>query len=109
MKSLIEKEKRCKNAPSKKGKGCAKELFEEVSPQERLSEKGKQRAKVQFEEKRALKKKTKRCAEDWFCLVCSKAYSKSKGGEVWVQCVECQQWAHEACTPGEENYICQNC
>ena len=60
MKTLLENEKRCKKTPSKKGKGCAKELFEAISPQERLSEKGKQRAKVQFEEKRGLQKKTKR-------------------------------------------------
>ena len=60
MKTLLENEKRCKKTPSKKGKGCAKELFEAISPQERLSEKGKQHAKVQFEEKRGLQKKTKR-------------------------------------------------
>ena len=57
MKTLLEKEKRCKKTPSKKGKGCAKELFEAISPQEILSEKGKQRAKVQFEEKRGPSKK----------------------------------------------------
>ena len=34
--------------PSKR---CAKELFEAISPQKSLSEKGKQRANVQFEEK----------------------------------------------------------
>ena len=47
---------------------------------------------MQFEEERGLQKKTKMCADGWFCLVCSEAYSKSKGGEVWVQCIECQQW-----------------
>ena len=44
----------------KEGKRCATELFEAISPQERSSEKGKQRAKVQFEEKRGLQKKTKK-------------------------------------------------
>ena len=33
----------------------------------------------------------------------SEAYSKSKGGEVWVQCMVFQQWAHESCTPAENS------
>ena len=39
----------------------------------------------------------------------SEAYSKSKGGEVWVQCMVFQQWAHESCTPAENSNICHNC
>ncbi|KAL0809235.1 hypothetical protein ABMA28_011454 [Loxostege sticticalis] len=47
--------------------------------------------------------------DEEFCLVCLSPYSASKSREVWVQCQECKFWAHEACTPGLPNYICQNC
>ena len=39
--------------------------------------------------------------EEWPCLVCCEAFGRSRPGEKWVQCVDCKQWAHEACTPGE--------
>jgi hypothetical protein len=35
-----------------------------------------------------------------FCLVCMDRYSKSVAGEIWVQCTQCQMWAHEKCTAG---------
>ncbi|GBP22161.1 hypothetical protein EVAR_10671_1 [Eumeta japonica] len=47
--------------------------------------------------------------EEDYCLVCLSPYSTSKSREVWIQCQDCKLWAHEACTPGLPNYICQNC
>lgn len=44
-----------------------------------------------------------------YCLVCLSPYSASKSREVWIQCQDCKLWAHEACTPGLPNYVCQNC
>lgn len=49
--------------------------------------------------------------EDAFniCLVCCKHFANSRPNEDWVQCIGCNYWDHEACTPGEKIYICQNC
>lgn len=45
-----------------------------------------------------------------FCLVCMDRYSKGVAGEKWVQCTQCQMWAHEKCTAGVSwGYICCNC
>jgi hypothetical protein len=33
-------------------------------------------------------------------LVCMDRYSKSLAVELWVQCTQCQMWAHEKCTSG---------
>ncbi|KAK9965103.1 hypothetical protein ABG768_004212 [Culter alburnus] len=29
--------------------------------------------------------------------------------ELWVKCVLCSFWAHQACTPGLTNFICHHC
>lgn len=47
--------------------------------------------------------------EESFCLCCFEPYSNSKAKEKWVQCLECKNWAHEACTGGELSYVCHNC
>ncbi|KAL7373167.1 hypothetical protein ABVT39_000447 [Epinephelus coioides] len=43
------------------------------------------------------------------CLVCCEDFLSSKSGEVWVQCLFCEMWAHEACTEGGSVHICHNC
>jgi hypothetical protein len=48
--------------------------------------------------------------EEVFCLVCVSPYAASTSREVWVQCLDCKFWAHEAYTPGLLTYkLCQNC
>ena len=47
--------------------------------------------------------------EENICLVCCEHYRNSRPGEKWVQCVSCHLWAHEDCTSGDNNYVCQNC
>ena len=47
--------------------------------------------------------------ERWPCLVCGESYKDSRPGEVWVQCVTCERWSHEACTTGDMFYVCHNC
>ncbi len=47
--------------------------------------------------------------KDEECLVCGETFNSSLPGEVWVQCLFCQLWSHEACTEGAEHYICHNC
>nr|XP_047133687.1 uncharacterized protein LOC124811672 isoform X1 [Hydra vulgaris] len=48
--------------------------------------------------------------EECFCLVCVGMFSKSKAGEVWVQCTQCHLWAHESCIIGKSLFfICNNC
>ncbi|XP_041982716.1 uncharacterized protein LOC121735820 [Aricia agestis] len=48
--------------------------------------------------------------EKYFCIVCMEAYSNSKSNEIWIQCSECHEWAHEDCTPQIGfSYTCHNC
>ncbi|CAF4778747.1 unnamed protein product [Pieris macdunnoughi] len=47
--------------------------------------------------------------EESFCICCFEPYSNSRAKEKWVQCLECKNWAHEACTGGELSYVCHNC
>ena len=46
---------------------------------------------------------------DCFCLVCHDLYSNSLPNEKWVQCIECKNWSHAACTKDEPYYVCHNC
>lgn len=48
-------------------------------------------------------------SDDSKCIVCFESFSNSRSREVWVQCVTCKHWAHEACTPGYPSYTCHNC
>ncbi|CAH2013177.1 unnamed protein product, partial [Acanthoscelides obtectus] len=43
--------------------------------------------------------------EESFCLCCLEPYSNTRAKEKWVQCLECKNWAHEACTGGELSYV----
>jgi hypothetical protein len=61
-----------------------------------------------------VRKIQKLCSDEnaWetFCLVCMDRYSKSLAGELWVQCTQCQMWAHEKCTSGVSwGYIFPDC
>lgn len=43
------------------------------------------------------------------CIVCLEHFDNSRPKEVWTRCQQCKFWAHEACTPGKDRYICHNC
>lgn len=47
--------------------------------------------------------------EESYCICCLEPYSNSRAKEKWVQCLECKNWAHDACTGGELSYVCHNC
>ena len=87
------KEKRCKNeaAQMKKRKG-----------------KSTVKAKPK-KQKKSVQETSSSEDEEWPCLVCCEPFQNSKGGEVWIQCIGCQKWAHEVCTPGDKYYECHNC
>ncbi len=58
--------------------------------------------KEQTENKRPKKEKPKEqmldeSSEDdnnTACIYCNELYSDSKGGEGWIQCIQCRRWAH---------------
>ena len=47
---------------------------------------------------------------DNVCMYCLEKHSCTSS-EPWVQCVKCQQWAHDECTSGEdlEQFLCDLC
>ncbi|XP_067642531.1 uncharacterized protein [Eurosta solidaginis] len=48
--------------------------------------------------------------EDAKCLYCSTFYSEDRPGEIWVQCVSCNNWSHEECAGCEQDlFICDMC
>jgi len=47
--------------------------------------------------------------EEWPCLICGEPFANSRSKETWVQCLACQQWAHEKSTTGESYFVRPNC
>ena len=43
------------------------------------------------------------------CIYCCESYENSRPGEMWIQCLECKEWAHEDCTEGKHQFICFLC
>ncbi|KAK4876093.1 hypothetical protein RN001_012515 [Aquatica leii] len=51
-------------------------------------------------------------ASDVDCLYCVSKYSASRGGEGWIQCQGCRNWAHEKCAgidDFEDEFLCLIC
>ncbi|KAK4873114.1 hypothetical protein RN001_015143 [Aquatica leii] len=51
-------------------------------------------------------------ASDVDCLYCVSKYSASRGGEGWIQCQGCRNWAHEECAgidDFEDEFLCLIC
>jgi hypothetical protein len=64
--------------------------------------------------KQIVRKIQKDCSDEndgeTFCLVCVGRYSKCVAGKIWVQCTQCQVWAHEKGTADVSwGYIFPNC
>lgn len=83
------------------------------------SEKKKGKGKVKSKSKSAIKKVLQTIdgeeSEDdnpeYYCIMCSKPYSKSKSGEDWIQCLDCKRWAHDRCiqSNNKNSFVCLNC
>lgn len=44
------------------------------------------------------------------CVFCGTKFSEGVRGEIWVQCVQCEMWAHEECAGCDrEQYVCDYC
>lgn len=44
------------------------------------------------------------------CIFCQENFSMSRPREIWVRCVICNEWAHEACTSAEGDiFVCDFC
>ena len=45
------------------------------------------------------------------CVMCGELYSESRSGEIWIECEQCKNWCHEACTSGETSrgFVCDFC
>lgn len=44
------------------------------------------------------------------CLFCESLFSEDHSGEVWVQCVMCNHWAHSLCAGADKDlYVCDFC
>lgn len=53
---------------------------------------------------------TKPGDDDAVCLFCESLFSEDKPGELWVQCLVCQMWAHNECAGSErDSYVCDFC
>lgn len=98
-KNYLEEKKKEQDAKKKK---VAKRVLGEKKEKRVVSKGNKKKA-------RTIHNQENEKEDEDFCLVCLSPYSASKSREVWVQCQDCKFWAHEQCTPGLPNYICQNC
>lgn len=48
--------------------------------------------------------------DDAVCLFCNSCFSEDKHGELWVQCLKCEMWAHNECAGCEKDYyVCDFC
>lgn len=48
--------------------------------------------------------------DDAVCLFCEGKFSDDIRGELWVQCIMCEMWAHIDCADCErDNYVCDFC
>ncbi|GBP09108.1 Jerky protein homolog-like [Eumeta japonica] len=97
-KTYLEEKKKEQDAKKKK---VSKRVLSEKKGKKKVTKGNKKKKFVDDEEDEK--------EDEHYCLVCLSPYSASKSREVWIQCQDCKLWAHEACTPGLPNYICQNC
>lgn len=48
--------------------------------------------------------------KDATCFYCDGKFSEDRRGEMWIQCLECQQWCHTECSSAENDmFVCEYC
>ena len=119
-----DKNTRAKARPERKSRVTMQAQHLTSSPYQKLLKEKNQRKNVSNVKKKIVlnkkaigKKLCKKACNDadssddeaWPCLVCGEPYANSRPREKWVQCMICNHWAHEECTPGNLLYVCQNC
>lgn len=52
----------------------------------------------------------KNVEEDAECMFCEATFSNDRPGEIWIKCLLCHKWAHEACSGAvNDNFVCDFC
>lgn len=47
---------------------------------------------------------------DVHCIFCDALFAEDNQGEIWIQCIMCNMWAHNECAgPEREDYVCDFC
>lgn len=75
----------------------------------------KTKTKAKGQSSRPMPKHRPKCQDeeksDAECLMCGELYSESRSGEQWIECQQCNNWCHEACTSGETSrgFVCDFC
>lgn len=97
-----------KNELEEKNKNKAKGVKKNLSENVILVEK---KIAQEQKKKKAHKEKTKETQEqengETYCVICQECFD-----EDWIQCCECKNWVHEACSDvekGQKYYKCDNC
>ena len=47
--------------------------------------------------------------DETFYVFSCEPFSNSRAREKWIECSECEMWAHEDCTDKNQYFICPNC
>jgi len=89
-----------KTGPKKRGKGSVCNISSEIFTKQ--TPKNINKSENASDSKEGGSKDTLR-------LYCLDAYSRSASREMWIQCIQCQLWAHEKCTDSSPTFICSNC
>lgn len=80
-----------------------------VGVENKTAKKGKKKAS-NLPSSSKMKKVHKKPERKYFCLVCGDSYIHPPK-EDWIECGDCKEWAHEACTSysGVGSYFCDLC
>ncbi|KAJ3665228.1 hypothetical protein Zmor_000733 [Zophobas morio] len=96
-----EKEKLIKDKDERKRKREEKKILKVTSKKTPVSKQKTEVARIQ---------KSQHETKEYFCVYCDELYGQ-RGGETWIMCQICKQWAHEECAGAEDmhQFICEMC